>query len=212
MQHEVVGPTGDRERVELDRAEPAEDLEHRVGASLERTRRREEVPGDEKAPRGLGSDLHAEDASSQKGDLDLAKRVFRPPRIAVDANSVKSYGPHPRRIGWVGTTALAMGGSNQSLFLIGALVVSQGTAAVPLLAVGLLLSWAAARVDRARADVAQPRRRDRGDVRGGVPPVQPGAREPDRRLLLVGLGADVRPDRDPVGVRAAPVVPARRLR
>src|SRR5258707_200088 len=37
-----------------------------------------------------------------------------------------------------------MGGSNQSLFLLGALVISQGTAAVPLLVVGLLLSWAAA--------------------------------------------------------------------
>ena len=30
--------------------------------------------------------------------------------------------PHPRTIGWVGTAAMAMGGSNQSLFLIGALV------------------------------------------------------------------------------------------
>src|SRR6266849_6577883 len=52
--------------------------------------------------------------------------------------------PHPRTIGWIGTTALAMGGSNQSLFLIGALILSQGSAAVPLLIVGLLLSWAAA--------------------------------------------------------------------
>ena len=52
--------------------------------------------------------------------------------------------PHPRTIGWLGTTALAMGGSNQSLFLIGALIVSQGSAAVPLLILGLLLSWAAA--------------------------------------------------------------------
>ena len=51
---------------------------------------------------------------------------------------------HPRRIGWFGTVSLAMGGSNQSLFLLGALVVSQGTAAVPLLVLGLLLSWAAA--------------------------------------------------------------------
>jgi len=59
---------------------------------------------------------------------------------------------HPRRIGWFGTVSLAMGGSNQSLFLLGALVVSQGTAAVPLLVVGLLLSWAAdfARVDSER--------------------------------------------------------------
>ncbi|HVU71617.1 MAG TPA: amino acid permease [Mycobacteriales bacterium] len=52
--------------------------------------------------------------------------------------------PHPRRIGWVGTTALALGGSNQSLFLVSALVVAQGTAAVPLLAIGLLLAWMAA--------------------------------------------------------------------
>ncbi|MER9455931.1 amino acid permease [Mesorhizobium sp. M0478] len=58
--------------------------------------------------------------------------------------------PHPRTLGWMGTTALAMGGSNQSLFLIAALFVGQGnipgqgSAAVPLLVVGLLLSWAAA--------------------------------------------------------------------
>src|SRR5712691_1772141 len=52
--------------------------------------------------------------------------------------------PHPRTIGWIGTTAIAMGGSNQSLFLIGALLLTQGSAAVPLLILGLLLSWAAA--------------------------------------------------------------------
>ena len=57
---------------------------------------------------------------------------------------------HPRTLGWFGTTALAMGGSNQSLFLIAALfagqgdIPGQGSAAVPLLIVGLLLSWAAA--------------------------------------------------------------------
>ncbi len=56
---------------------------------------------------------------------------------------------HPRTIGWIGTGALALGGSNQSLFLIAALfagqgaVAGQGSAAVPLLIVGLLLSWAA---------------------------------------------------------------------
>ena len=63
MQHEVVAPTGNRERVELDRAELAEDLEHAVEASLERARRREEVPGYEKTARGLSGDLHLEDAS-----------------------------------------------------------------------------------------------------------------------------------------------------
>ena len=57
--------------------------------------------------------------------------------------------PHRRSIGWLGTTALAMGGSNQSLFLIGALFVGQGaihgqgSAAVPLLIIGVLLGWAA---------------------------------------------------------------------
>ncbi len=57
---------------------------------------------------------------------------------------------HPRTLGWIGTAALAMGGSNQSLFLIAALfagqgdILGQGSAAVPLLALGLLLSWAAA--------------------------------------------------------------------
>jgi diguanylate cyclase (GGDEF)-like protein len=50
---------------------------------------------------------------------------------------------HPRTIGWLGTVALAMGGSNQSLFLVGAIVLAQGSAAVPLLIGGLLLSWAA---------------------------------------------------------------------
>ena len=57
---------------------------------------------------------------------------------------------HPRTIGWVGTSALAMGGSNQMIFLITALFVGQGdilgqaSAAVPLLIFGVLLGWAAA--------------------------------------------------------------------
>src|SRR5438045_3885828 len=56
---------------------------------------------------------------------------------------------HPRRMGWLGAAALAMGGSNQSLFLIGALIAGQGTirgqgtAAIALLVVGLILSWMA---------------------------------------------------------------------
>ena len=58
--------------------------------------------------------------------------------------------PHPRVLGWFGTTALAMGGSNQMIFLITALFVGQGTilgqgsAAVALLIFGVLLGWAAA--------------------------------------------------------------------
>jgi two-component system, sensor histidine kinase len=52
-------------------------------------------------------------------------------------------------LGWFGTTAIAMGGINQSLFLLSALfvgqgaILGQGSAAIPLLAIGLFLSWAA---------------------------------------------------------------------
>jgi hypothetical protein len=50
---------------------------------------------------------------------------------------------HPRTIGWIGTTAMAIGRSNQSLFLMAALFVGQGSipgqgsAAVSGLATGL---------------------------------------------------------------------------
>ena len=58
MQHEVVASPGDREGIELDRAELAEHVAHGIEAPLERSRRREEVPGDEKAPRSFSGDLH----------------------------------------------------------------------------------------------------------------------------------------------------------
>ena len=63
---------------------------------------------------------------------------------------MSSSRPHPRSLGWIGTTALAIGGSNQSLFLLSALLVGQGSipgqgsAAIPLLIFGLVISLAAA--------------------------------------------------------------------
>jgi len=66
------------------------------------------------------------------------------------SNAATSTAEHPRTLGWLSTTALAMGGSNQSLFLVAALfagqgeITGQGSAAVPLLILGLLLAWAAA--------------------------------------------------------------------
>ena len=51
---------------------------------------------------------------------------------------------HPRTIGWLGTSALAMGGSNQMVFLVGALIAAQGSGAIPILIAGMLLGWAAA--------------------------------------------------------------------
>ena len=52
---------------------------------------------------------------------------------------------HPHSLGWLGTSALAMGGSNQSVFILGALLVGQGsisgqgTAAILLLMLGVVL-------------------------------------------------------------------------
>jgi amino acid transporter len=51
---------------------------------------------------------------------------------------------HPHSIGWLGTSAMAMGGSNQMVFLVGALIAAQGSGAIPILIVGVLLGWAAA--------------------------------------------------------------------
>jgi hypothetical protein len=50
--------TGDRDRVELQGAEPPQDLEHRVRPSLERPSRRDQLAGDEEPASGLGCDLH----------------------------------------------------------------------------------------------------------------------------------------------------------
>jgi hypothetical protein len=58
VQHEVVVPAGDRDRIKLDRPELPEDLEHPVEASRKRPRRREELPRDDEAPRCVGRNLH----------------------------------------------------------------------------------------------------------------------------------------------------------
>jgi hypothetical protein len=58
VEDEIVIPAGHGERVELDRAEPAEDLEHGIGSAFERPRGREEMVRHEEATRGLGGYLH----------------------------------------------------------------------------------------------------------------------------------------------------------
>ncbi len=111
--------------------------------------------------------------------------------------------PHPRRIGWVGTTALAMGGSNQSLFLIAALfagqdaIPGQGSAAVPLLVAGLLLSYAAA--PGWTELVLMSRHRVGGIAAACTEAFRPYSDilSAHRRLLLVGLGPDLRRHRHP---------------
>ena len=97
VQHEVVVPAGDRDRVELDRPELPEDLEHAVGASRERPRGREEVPRDEKAPRVLSSDLHAWEAGEgvALGSPRLRPRT-RASRSVFPSSRHAGRGPRPR--------------------------------------------------------------------------------------------------------------------
>ena len=58
VQHEVMVPPGHGKRVELDRSESAEDLEHCVRPSVQRARRRKCVARDEKTTCVLSSDPH----------------------------------------------------------------------------------------------------------------------------------------------------------
>src|SRR5262249_46265451 len=60
---EVVVATGNRNRVELDGAQPAKDLEHRGQATSDRASGREELARDEEAPRGLSADVDGQDAT-----------------------------------------------------------------------------------------------------------------------------------------------------
>ena len=97
-----------------------------------------------------------------------------------------------------------MGGSNQMVFLVGALIAAQGSGAVPILIVGVLLGWAAApgwielvlmwpkRVGGIAATCAEAFR-----------PYSPVLANLTGRLLLVGLGPDLRLHGDPLGDRAA---------
>ena len=81
--------------------------------------------------------------------VDSASKYVKDSTPAILRDHPAAPTDHPRTVGWFGTTAVAMGGINQSLFLLGALfvgqgaILGQGSAAIPLLTVGLLLSWAA---------------------------------------------------------------------
>src|SRR5436190_23389060 len=63
VEHEVVVPAGNGDRVELDRPELAKDPQHGFGASRKRPRRREKVAVDEKPPRRLSRDPHLVEGS-----------------------------------------------------------------------------------------------------------------------------------------------------
>ena len=56
-QRQVVVAPGDLDRVELERAEPVDDAHDRGGLGGQRTRRREEVAGDEEPARDLARDV-----------------------------------------------------------------------------------------------------------------------------------------------------------
>ncbi len=88
--------------------------------------------------------------STIKGGAPVGNfNILYPPSPFAECTQSSPPLAHPRTLGWVGTAALAIGGSNQSVFLIGALLIGQGdiagqgTAAIPLLIIGLVLSWLA---------------------------------------------------------------------
>jgi len=74
-------------------------------------------------------------------DYDGTQGNYPSQGIRISPPSLTS---HPRTISWLGTSALAMGGSNQMVFLVAALIAVNGSGAIPVLIVGLLLSWMAA--------------------------------------------------------------------
>ncbi|TAK72056.1 MAG: amino acid permease, partial [Gammaproteobacteria bacterium] len=67
----------------------------------------------------------------------------------MDSTTQLPQKPHPRELSWYGTACIALGGSDACLFTIGALLTVQGgaptpgTMAIPLLALGVILSWMA---------------------------------------------------------------------
>jgi hypothetical protein len=67
VQHEVVVAARYRDRVELDRAERPEHLDHSVKASRNRPRGCKEVSRDEEATCGLSGDLHFQDTNPLRG-------------------------------------------------------------------------------------------------------------------------------------------------
>ncbi len=64
-------------------------------------------------------------------------------------------------------------------------------------------------MNRADHDVAKPCRRNRRHLRRSFPALQPRPLEPHGCLLLVGLGSDLRTDRDPFGLGNPRLVSAR---
>ena len=74
---------------------------------------------------------------------------LRPEEKGQDRKGTQTFLPHPRTLGWFGTSSLAMGGSNQSVFILAALFVGQGdisgqgSAAILLLMLGVVLGCAA---------------------------------------------------------------------
>src|SRR5690349_20258589 len=54
-----------------------------------------------------------------------------------------TFKSHPRKIGWIVTASLALGGSNLSLFMISGLITGQGSIGVLLLILGVIVSWLA---------------------------------------------------------------------
>lgn len=64
-------------------------------------------------------------------------------KTQLSNSSASLFKPHPRRIGWIVTASLALGGSNLSLFMISGLISGQGSVGILLLIAGVIISWLA---------------------------------------------------------------------
>ncbi len=119
MQHEVVAPARDRERIELDRAEPAEHLEHRLRPALERACRCEQLALDEEPTRGLGRDLHVGTLSGEgylpalRCTVDVAEAEWQT-TSHPDAKAVTVASPGSRRLWPVTVADQLVAGATQS--------------------------------------------------------------------------------------------------
>ena len=60
-----------------------------------------------------------------------------------EGNSKTPLIKEKNKIGWIGITALALGGANISVLLFGSLLMRQGTIGIALLTVGIIISWMA---------------------------------------------------------------------
>ena len=205
VQHEVVAAPGDRQGVELDRAKPAEDVEYRIGSSLERASRCERVACDEKATCGLSRDAHGWETRvhrsgvRQSPDIDGERGLWRVGlgsgcRVALQVLDSDLFRrehrmePNRTRARVTGSVGGSCGDEDDGARVDLARVLVQGD-------FGTALEDHDQLVDRMRVERNAIARSDLFDDQRDVVDVRPGADARDRRAAPTASSAGSRPDR-----------------